>query len=229
MTPCADLMHAKRLILFSGVWMKSYILKFLFCCFFLLPVSQAVDLSGFPPCNVPACSSVAKLQAWPVDDVTTDDGNIQRVSFHGFHVLLSHVAVISRPNYRQFNFDENRRVSLSVFTREDMDEFFKASQYDMTDWANIVFTQTPKKKAPESPAEAYAWYSALMTKVVFVGNAEVYQFNKKPFSVYWVKGKRNDNSVLMVVSDKLPNTLLKIEAIGLDRSDVMRLIAGLSS
>ena len=202
-------------------------LLFLFVLVFHISfVAQAVDLSTFPPCDAQACESMAAVEKWP----SVKMGETQQVEFHGFNVLVPKAGIITRSNYsfRQFDIDEKRWVSLSVFKRDDMDEFFKASRFNMSDWADIVFTQTPKSKMPETNAEAYAWYSTLMTKVVFVGGHMVTQYKKSPFVVYWINENHSETDVLMIVSSKLPNVMLKMEVFGFDQAAIMQLISGVS-
>ena len=197
--------------------------------FFSFSSAQAIDLSAFPPCDVQACQSVAEVKTWPeVDSMLLK--NMRRVEFHGFDVFVPVGAVETRSNYsfRQFDIGQKRWFSLSVFKRDDMDEFFKASTYSMGDWADIVFTQTPDSAVPKIDTQAYAWYSSLMTKPVFVGGNMVTQYIKPPLTVYLIDEVHRENDVLMVVSDKLPNVLLKVEAYGFDRPSVMRFISALS-
>ena len=200
---------------------------FVICvAFYLSPVALAVDLSDFPLCDMQACNSVAIAGEWPQVSLT----KAQQVTFHGFNVSIPQGAVEmrSKNSFRQFDFGEKRWVRLSVFELDDMDELFKASRYTMVDWANIVFTQTPSTKPPETKAEAYAWYSSLMTKVVFVAGNLVTQYKKMPLIVYLISNTHSETDTLMVVSSKMPNVLLKVEAFGFDQLAINQLVSGLA-
>ncbi|HFD33297.1 MAG TPA: hypothetical protein ENJ28_11405 [Gammaproteobacteria bacterium] len=206
--------------------MSRYI-KLGFICLGFLVASNvwAIDLSGFPPCSSPACSSVAVNAPWP--ELTSD--NVRHVEFHGFHVSLPNGAIETRSNdhSRLYDFDDKRWISFSVFLRSDTDEFFKASRYSMADWADIVYTQTPESPVPDTEAEAYAWYSCLMSKVVFVGQNLVTRYSKSPYTVYSVNDSRSSDKALMIVSSELPDTLFKMEVYGFSEKAVLALIAGL--
>lgn len=189
-------------------------------------VAVPIDFQGFPPCNMQACNSVAAVEKWPELKPT----GVQQVTFYGYDLLIPAKGVETRSNYsfRQFDFDSKRWLSLSVFVLADMDELFKASRYTMVDWASIVFTQTPESKVPDTPDEAYAWYSSLISKTVFVGGNMVTQYHKAPLTVYVINETHSENDVLMVVSTDSPEVLLKVEVFGFEKPEIMQLISGLS-
>jgi len=187
----------------------------------------AADISDFPPCHSPACKSIAEKKSWP----TTQSKDVQKIEFYGFQLSIPKGSVETRSNarFRQFDFDNKRWISVSVFERSDTDELFKASKYTMVDWADIVYTQTPADKIPETEAEAFAWYSVLMSKVVFVGQNHVVQYKNKPLVVYSINDSLSGNKTLMIVSSKFPRILVKMEVYGFNEAAELKLIAGLSS
>jgi len=187
----------------------------------------ATDLSDFPPCEAQACQSVAQNEDWP----NANSHKMHDVSFQGFHFSIPNHGKETRtnPSFRQIDYDATHGLSLSVYKRSDMDELFKASNYSMIDWADIVFTKTPHDKVPQTKAEAFAWYAVLMSKVVFVGGNMVTRYAQSPFAAYVIYDTFTKNNIIMIGSKKLPNVLLKIELHGFDHQVAKNIIASLRS
>lgn len=188
------------------------------------PIERGIDLSGFPACDSPACRSIAVNEAWP----DAPQKNMMPVNFRGFNLSLPKSAIKTRENnsFCQFDFTDKRWITMTIFERSDMDEFFKASNYIMSDWANIVFMQTPDSQKPTTENEAYAWYASLMNKVAFVGGNMVVHYKKMPIEVYTINEFYTGKIIFMIVSRDLPNVLLQMEVYGFEPDAIKQLVAG---
>lgn len=182
------------------------------------------DPKTLPSCDDPSCYAVARPVPYPVS--IEKDGVRVKYKYLSLNLPKDVDSLGITDSITVIGYDKNQRILIGSLSDDDFN--LPESDISVADGLDIIFTKTPKDKAPEDNKNNFAWRLRILSKQELLGKADkIAVYKKEGLTVYFLSDPNGPyRNTAYIINPKIKNHVVIIQS-NLDVEKFINIIASI--